>query len=180
MVPLTIPKTLVISVAARLSEITRMTGHDPGDRGLEAELDAVRPRGREELLAVLRDQLLVGGDDVLAGLERAQDVVARRIGAADQLDDDVRAVEDLVEVALRDRRRTPAIRGGAAGNLGDRVGAGLDELGEGAADGSPPQEPDARLAQTSRATRSSRVSRRTTTRASPSFAKITGGRGMPL
>jgi hypothetical protein len=48
---------------------------------------------------VLGEQLLVGGDDVLAGAHRAQHVVARGLDPADQLDDQIRALEDLLEVA---------------------------------------------------------------------------------
>ena len=40
-------------------------GHDAGDRGLEAQLHAVLAGGLEQLLAVLGEQLLVGGHDVL-------------------------------------------------------------------------------------------------------------------
>ena len=78
-----------------------MTGTTPGDRGLEAQLHAVLARRRPQLLAVLAEQLLVRGHDVLAGAHRAQDVVARRLEAADELDDEVAAGEDLVEVAAR-------------------------------------------------------------------------------
>ena len=77
--------------------------HDARHRGLEAQLDAVLARRRPQLLAVLGEQLLVGGDDVLAGRHGAQDVVARRIEAAHDLDDEVRRGEDVVE-----RRRASA------------------------------------------------------------------------
>ena len=64
-------------------------GHHAGHRGLEAQLHAVLARRGPQLLAVLGEQLLVGGDDVLAGRHRAQDVVARRVQAAHELDDEV-------------------------------------------------------------------------------------------
>ena len=63
-VPLTIPKTFSIAVAPRLSWITRIDRDHAGDRGLEAQLDAALARRREQLVAVLGEQLLVGGDDV--------------------------------------------------------------------------------------------------------------------
>ena len=96
--------------------------HDAGDRALEAQLHAVLARARPQLLAVLGEQLLVGRDDVLAGAHRPQHVLARRLDAADQLDDQVRAVEDLVEVAARAREH-PAELGPHAGDRHDRVGA---------------------------------------------------------
>ena len=46
-------------------------------------------------------QLLVGGDDRLAGLERVEDQLAGRLDAADDLDDDV----DVGVVDDRARRR---------------------------------------------------------------------------
>ena len=70
-VPLTIPKTLEISVTPKLSWIDADDRDHPGDRGLEAQLDAGLARGLEELVAVLGEQLLVRGDDRLAGAQRA-------------------------------------------------------------------------------------------------------------
>ena len=96
--------------------------HDAGDRGLEAQLHAVLARARPQLLAVLGEQLLVGGDDVLAGPHRAQHVVARRLDAADQLDDQVGAGEDLVEVAARAGEHAAELRP-QPGDRDDRVGA---------------------------------------------------------
>ena len=63
-------------------------GHAARDGGLEAEEDAAPPRGGEELGPVRRQEGLVRGHDVLAGVERAEDVGARRLEAADHLDDD--------------------------------------------------------------------------------------------
>ena len=78
---------------------------DAGHGALEAQLHAVLARGRPQLLAVRGQQLLVGGDDVPAGAHRAQHVLARGLEAADQLDDQLRALEDLLEVAARARER---------------------------------------------------------------------------
>ena len=75
--------------------------HDAADRRLEAQLDLARARGLVDLLAVLRQHLLVGRYDVLAGLNGPQDVLARRLDAADELHDQVAALEDVVEVAAR-------------------------------------------------------------------------------
>ncbi len=58
--------------------------NDAGDGGLEAQLHAVLGGGREQLLAVLGEQLLVGGDDVAPGAHRLQYVVARRLDAPQQ------------------------------------------------------------------------------------------------
>ena len=96
--------------------------HDAGHRALEAQLHAVLARARPQLLAVLGEQLLVGRHDVLAGAHRAQHVLARRLDPADQLDDQVRALEDLP----RSRRASGSARRSAraqAGGGGDRVRA---------------------------------------------------------
>src|SRR3712207_1629297 len=64
-------------------------GHPPRRGALEAQLHAVLARRRPQLLPVLGEQLLVGGDDVLAGPHRAQHVVARGLEPADELHDQV-------------------------------------------------------------------------------------------
>ena len=74
--------------------------HDAGHRALEAQLHAVLARDRPQLLPVLGEQLLVGRHDVLARAHRPQHVLARRLDAADQLDHEVGALEDRLEVAL--------------------------------------------------------------------------------
>ena len=63
-VPLTIPRHLL-----DLGRAEALLDHPDdrdraGDRGLEAQLDAGLAGGREQLVAVLGDQLLVRGDDV--------------------------------------------------------------------------------------------------------------------
>jgi hypothetical protein len=156
--------------------------HDAGDRRLEAEQHRVLAGERPQLLAVAGEQLLIGGDDVAAGAQRAAHVLAGRVDTADQLDDQIGLLEDLGEVALGARQHACDRRAPAADPL-DRVGALGKQRLEGAADGAVAEQADAQgghRAQTSRACRSSRVSRRTTTRASPSLAKITGARGTPL
>ena len=99
-VPLTIPKTFETSVAPKLSWIDADDRDHAGDRGLEADLHARLAGDLEELVAVLGEQLLVGGHHRLAGPQRREHVLASGLGAADQLDDQVRAGEDLLEVAL--------------------------------------------------------------------------------
>ncbi len=87
--------------------------HGAGDGRLEAQPHAVLAGGLEQLLAVLGEQLLVGGDDVHAGAHRRQQVLARGLDPAHHLDDDVRLGEDLGEVAARARQ-----------HAGDRPGGG--------------------------------------------------------
>ena len=122
--------------------------HHAGHRALEAQLHLVLARDRPQLLAVLGEQLLVGRHDVLAGAHRAQHVLARRLDAADQLDDQVGALEDLVEVAARARQHAGQL-GPQAGGRGDRVGALGQQRLERPADGAVAQQAD-RKAQTSR------------------------------
>ena len=110
--PLTMPMTPVTSAAASDSRSTLITGTAPTDAGLEAQVDAGVLGRLQQLGAVLREKLLVGRDDRLAGLERLELEAARRLEAADQLHDDVdlRIADDLGEVgrdghALRDQLR---------------------------------------------------------------------------
>ena len=110
-VPLTIPWMRSTCAPASDSCSTRIDRHDAGDRGLEAQLHAVLARARPQLLAVLGEQLLVGGDDVLAGAHRAQHVVARRLEPADQLDDQVASRRGSRRSRPRERVSTPAISG---------------------------------------------------------------------
>ena len=86
-----------------------------------------------------------------------------------------------VEVALGAAQHAGDL-GPPAGGGRDRVGALGEQLVERVADRAAAEEPDAdRVAHsTSRAVRSSYVSRRTTSRASPSLQNTTGGRGTPL
>ena len=78
--------------------------------------------------------------------------------------------------------RTPATSGPPPGDLLDHVGPLLEQRAERPADGPLPEDPDVhRLGHhSSLLSRSSQVSRRTTTLASPSRQKITGGLGTPL
>ena len=117
-------------------------GDDAADRGLEAQLHAVLARDRPQLLAVLGQQLLVGGDDVLAGGHRAHHVLACRLQPAHQLHHQVGVVEDVVEVAFAAAQDAGDL-GTQAGDVGDVVGALRDEVGERAADGAAAEQADA-------------------------------------
>ena len=88
-VPLMMPAIHSIRLAVRPSRSALMIGMPPGDRAFERDHHALRVRGGEDLVAVPREQRLVGGDHVLAVGDRLQDERARRLDAADQLDDDV-------------------------------------------------------------------------------------------
>ena len=70
------------------------------DARLEAEVDVLLLGHREHVLAELRDDILVGRHDALAGLHRAQHVLARRVDAAHELHDDIdlRVIEDILNL----------------------------------------------------------------------------------
>ena len=102
--------------------------------------------------------------------------------------------EDLLEVAARARQHAADHRPPAVEAL-DLAGALVEQRRERAADRAVAEQADLERARatalaapasprapqpTSRAVRSSKRSRLTTTRASPSLQKITGGRGTPL
>src|SRR5262249_6690764 len=109
--------------------------------------------------AVVRQQRLVGGHDVLAGGERAQDERTRWLETADQFDDDLhpRIAEDLRGVAGHRQRgqvkalaRTDEVGVGDRGEREPAAGALLETLplrGENfhaaGADGAKAQQADA-------------------------------------
>ena len=64
-------------------------GNAARDRRLEQQLALHLPRERQQLDAVRRDELLVGGDHRLAGLQRSPNQLSRRLETAHQLDDDM-------------------------------------------------------------------------------------------
>ena len=72
---------------------------------------------------------------------RAQHVVERGLGAADQLDDQVAALEEVVEVAAAAGEHARDLRA-PADLLLDRVGPLLEQLVEGRADGAVTEQPD--------------------------------------
>ena len=85
----------------------------PAHAGLEGDLAALRRGEREDLAAVLGEQRLVRGDDVLARVERGQHQIARDARAADELDH---------QVDRRDRRRSRASRATAGSRRATRRG----------------------------------------------------------
>ncbi len=129
-------------------------------RGLEAQLHAVALGGREQLLAVPREQLLVGRDDRLAGREQVEQVAAGRLDAAHHLGHD--ADLGIVADGRRSRGEEAVGRGGvgalaagvaderaahldgAAGDAGDLLGAGAQHPIDGRADGAVAQQADRR------------------------------------
>ena len=172
----------------------------PGDGGLVVEVAPGLLGGVEERRPVLGEQRLVGGDDARAVLQRGEDQRAGRLDAADDLDDDVdvaRATRPAASVVSSPRApSTSRLRVEAAhgdpDQLDGRPDAGLEVAGlllqeahhleptepqpsSGHLDGSPVcSTPEHHP--TSVASRSSSVSRRTTTRATPSRTATTGGR----
>ena len=116
-VPLTIPNTFVISVAARLSWITRITGTTPATAASKRSWTPASRAAAKSSSPCWAISCLLAVTTCLPAARAPQHVVARRVGAADQLDDDVRALEDLVEVAL-----------GAAQDAGDLRAAARDGL----------------------------------------------------
>ena len=115
--------------------------HDARDRGLEAQLHAVLARAGPQLLAVLAEQLLVRGDDVPARGHRGEDVLAGGLEAAHHLDDEVRALEDVGELAAAAGEDADELRP-QPGHRGDLVGALLEQRRERAADGAVAEQPD--------------------------------------
>ena len=129
--------------------------HDARNRGLVAKLAAARSRRGEELVAVLAEELLVGGHERLAGLERRERVLARRLDPADQLDDRVRAGQDLVEAPLRASEDPTDLRP-APGRGRDRLGPLVEQRREGRPDRPVTEQADSEgIAHPSRAARSS-------------------------
>ena len=127
------------------------------DGRAEEEVDALLRGEREELRAGLGEELLVGGHDGLARLERLLHELLRDAGAADELDDDVdRRVADRgagvgAEDALRERHAAVGrrVEVGDAPQLDVEPGALAQNravleqaLGDACADGSESQDGD--------------------------------------
>ena len=66
-------------------------GNAPADAGLERERGVVGGGEREQFRPVPRDDLFVGGHDMLAGAQRGFNIGERGLLAAHRLDDDVHA-----------------------------------------------------------------------------------------
>ena len=128
-----------------------------GDRGLVVEVDAVLGGRGVEARAVLGEQRLVGGDDRGAVLHGAQDERAGGLDAADDLDDDVGARDEVLGVG-REQRRVDAEVGAVAAGAAHRdaddlerradpgghvVGVLGEQAGDGAADDAGAEQGDA-------------------------------------
>ena len=188
-VPLTIPWMRSIGVdGERFLEHAARPARRPRrpPRSAAARLLA---REREQLLAVLGEQLLVRAHHVAPGAHRRQQVLARGLDAAHQLDDQVGLREDLREVAARAREHA-GDHGRAAVEALDLRGALVQQLRERRADGAVAEQADANGARGGRARQPLRRHRarsdprrsrgaRPRARRRPE-QKITGGRGTPL
>ena len=138
-VPLTMPTTRRIGLAAQALAQHPDERDAAGDGRFEQQVDAVVVGGVEQLDADVGEQLLVGGDHRLAAGERGGDQLAGRLDAADDLDDDVDVGigDDVVGVAGEHtgRQLDVALPGevahGDARDLERHAGAGLDLLGLG-------------------------------------------------
>ena len=101
-----------------------------GHRRLKLEITVICLCEVEQLCAVLRDQIFVGGDNILARLKRLADVGACRLDAAHQLnhDLDIRIADNALPVVGQHRRvnartRTGYIAHEYGGNLNVRADA---------------------------------------------------------
>ncbi len=156
-VPLMMPAIHSMWLAARPSRTALMMGMPPATAASKATITPLLLRGAEDLVAVQRDQRLVGGDHMLAVGDRLQHQLARRRVTADQLDDDV----DLGIVDHRERiigdldlvqpshllrivgpRRRMGDSDSAAGTAGDLRGVARQHVDRAAADRTQPQQPD--------------------------------------
>ena len=137
MVPLTMPITRRTGSPRRLSRSGRMSGMPPPTAASKRRSLPGLVGRLEELDADVGEQLLVGGDDRLAVLQRRGDQLACRFDPADHLDDDVDVgvAHDGVRVAGEHRlgdRHVAVAREVAHGDLGDLEpdpGALLDLVG---------------------------------------------------
>ena len=93
------------------------------DRALERDHHALRVRGGEDLVAVSRQQRLVGRHHMLVVGDGLQDERARRLDAADQLDHDV-------DVRMREHRPCVCRQGDARCPAGDLARAFLRLFGD--------------------------------------------------
>ena len=160
--PLTIADQLVDAIRRQPLAQRADDGHAAADRRFVIEIDAALGGGREQLVAVNGEQRLVGGDDVLAGGDRGQQVLARGLVAADELehDLDLGIGEHGFDVGGDQRRRhvdeTRLVRfadddlldldGGAAEALANGVGVIGEQLHDAGADITEAEQADGNLA----------------------------------
>ena len=106
MVPLTMPITRVMRSPTSDSRSGRMIGMPPATAASKRRSTPAASAAWNSSAPALGQELLVAGDDRLAGLERAEDQLAGRLDAADELDDDVDVgiVDDRPRVGGEDAR----------------------------------------------------------------------------
>ena len=88
-VPLTMPITRRMRSPASDSRSGRMSGMPPATDASNSRSTPAPSAVSNSSRADVGEQLLVGGDDGLARLQRVEDQRACRLDAADDLDDDV-------------------------------------------------------------------------------------------
>ncbi len=178
LVPLMMPAIHSMRLAVRPSRSALMIGMPAADRRFEGDHHAGLLRGGEDLVAVRREQRLVGGHHVLAVRDRLQHQPPGRLDAADQLEHDV----DIVPAHQCGRIRTDLDAGnvrqqraclfrGARGDVRDpdrTPGAARDLLGI-AVEDRPGAAPDRAQAEQPHA---HRLHRRVRHYASPSSRNI--------
>ena len=129
MVPLTIPSDAAHVVAGQgLAQRTQQRDR-AGHRGLVVEVDAGVLRRGVQGGAVLGEERLVGGDDRGTVLHGAQDERPGGLDAADDLDDDVGAGDEVVGVGREQRgveAEVAAVAAGAAHGDADDVHRAAD------------------------------------------------------
>ena len=141
----------VQAVSAQAGAQRGENGHSSGHRGAELKLASLLRGQLQKIGAVARDQLLVGRDHRLAGLQRRAHDLLRRIQAADQFDHDVGvgAEHRLNVVGPDDIAWNPGLLllfDVAVADVGEAerlVVALAQNFGDGAADGSEADEGDA-------------------------------------
>ncbi len=145
----------------RVAGQTLADGLDDGDAAghgrLEGDHQALLAGLGEDFVAMLGDQGLVGGDDVLAIVQRRQHQFARRAEAADEFDDDVDGgiVDDFKGIGgepdafgIADAGAVQVQAGGgddldrASGTAGDFPGVALEHADSAAAHGPNAQQAD--------------------------------------
>ncbi len=100
MVPLTMPKTLAISVTPKLSWIARTIGITPATAASKRSCTPASRATSKSSSPCWASSCLLAVTTGRLARSAVEHVVARRVGAADQLDDQVGALEDLAEVAV--------------------------------------------------------------------------------
>ncbi len=72
-----------------------------GHGGFVEQRPVLRPRQIQQLGSMLRDELLIGSDNGLAGAQGAANQIPRRLQTTDELDDDIHVGRERVIELLR-------------------------------------------------------------------------------